>query len=97
MAQAGDECDIGLAGAGHVEDRKIFGGLQERAELVEAAAVAAKRREARLCAGAFSGTPFAAANFIADWREKLKEQRVSTRGRAPNARRSFRPPLELLH
>ena len=40
MAETGDEADVGLAGAGKIEDRETFGGLKKRAELFEAAAMA---------------------------------------------------------
>ena len=45
MAQAGDKTDVGLAGAGHIEDRETFRLFKPRAELLESAAHALQRRQ----------------------------------------------------
>lgn len=39
-----DEADVGLAGAGHIEDREVFPGLKKRKELLQTAALAGLRR-----------------------------------------------------
>ena len=48
VPETGDEGDVRLARAGHVENRKSFGRAQETAELIESAAVARQSRRSVL-------------------------------------------------
>jgi hypothetical protein len=51
MAKICNKADIGLADARHIENREIFGALEDRAKLLKSAAVARNRRRLVLRCG----------------------------------------------